>query len=314
MSDPILIDCDPGIDHVATIYYAAQHFNLVQVTTTHGNAPLAATTRNALQLLEYGGLDVPVAAGCDRALIEARHSAELFHGDNGLAGVVLPAPKSSVESRHAVEAIIDTAQKHSGELTIACLGPVTNLAIAFRVEPRLRNWVKKVTLMGGSHGLGHMTPTTEFNFWCDPEAASIVCASDMPTQIIGYELTRTLGFDEGDISVLLKSDNKVAQLVGQVFQFNLEKQKSIWGLPHTPIHSTLTIVPLVRPDLVRTRRRVMSVELSGHYTRGMSVYDDRPIELLPAPPFEKLPPSTVECTTWIDPAAIAHVVSSLVRY
>jgi inosine-uridine nucleoside N-ribohydrolase len=99
-----------------------------------------------------------------------------------------------------------------------------------------------------------------------------------------------------------------------VFQFNLEKQKSIWGLPHTPIHSTLTIVPLVRPDLARTRRRVMSVELSGQYTRGMSVYDDRPLELLPAPPFEKLPPSTVECTTWIDPAAIGHVVDSLVSY
>lgn len=312
MAAPILIDCDPGIDHVATIYYAARHFKLVQVTTTHGNAPLEVTTRNALQLLAYGDLDVPVAAGCDRALIETRHSAELFHGDNGLAGIVLPESKGSVESRHAVQAIIETAHQHRGELTVACLGPVTNLALALRIEPRLKEWIQRITLMGGSHGHGHMTPTTEFNFWCDPEAARIVCSSGASVHILGYELTRTLGFMAKEIGALINSGNRAAELVGKVFAFNLEKQRAIWGLPHTPIHSTLALVPLVRPDLCRTHKRVMSVELSGEFTRGMSVYDDRPLDLLPVPPFEKLPGDVVDCTTWIDPSAIRHVVETLI--
>jgi inosine-uridine nucleoside N-ribohydrolase len=310
----MLIDCDPGIDHVASIYYAAQHFDLVQITTTHGNAALEVTTTNALRLLAFARLDVPVAAGCESALVETRHSAELFHGGDGLAGALLPEPVNVVQTRHAVEAIIETTRQHREELIVACLGPLTNLAIALRIEPRLCRWIREITLMGGSHGFGHMTPTTEFNFWCDPEAANIVCSSGAKVRIVGYELTRTLGLSAEHIAKLSSSGRKIAQLVGQVFDFNLERQRAIWGLSHSPIHSTLAIVPLVRPDLVRTCRRSMRVELCGNYTRGMSVYDDRPLDTLAAPPFEKLPPSEINCTVWVDPAAVEHVVETILTF
>lgn len=311
MAGPLLIDCDPGIDHVASIYYAAQHFDLVQVTTTHGNAALDITTRNALRILALGELDVPVAAGCDRALVEASHSAELFHGDDGLAGAVLPEPLKAVQPRHAVEAIIESARDYRESLTVACLGPLTNLAVALRIEPRLCHWIGQITLMGGSHGVGHMTATTEFNFWCDPEAASIVCGSGANVRVVGYDVTRHIGFSADEIATLSKSDRPTARLVGHVCGFNLERQQAVWGLPHSPIHSTLAILPLVRPDLVRTRKRSMRVELAGNFTRGMSVYDDRPLASLTTPPFEGLPPGEVDCTMWVDPAAVGHVIDTL---
>jgi inosine-uridine nucleoside N-ribohydrolase len=314
MADPMLIDCDPGIDHAVTLYYSARHFDVVQVTTTHGNAPLPITTHNALRLLAFAGLDVPVAAGCEQALLEARHSAELFHGDDGLAGADLPEPVRPAEDRHAVEAIIETARAHRGALVVACLGPMTNLAIALRLEPRLPEWIRVVTLMGGADRFGHMTPTTEFNFWCDPEAANIVCSSRLNTRIIGYDITRRTGFTTLDIGRMANAGLPIASLIAKVFGFNLERQRAIWGLEHAPIHSTLAVVPLVRPDLARSTRRPMSVELQGRYTRGMSVYDDRPLDRLTTPPFERLPAAEIECTTWIDPTSVAHVIETILSY
>lgn len=314
MATPLLIDFDPGIDHVVSLFYAARHFDLVQTTTTHGNASLATTTRNALRLMAFGGIDAPVAPGSHHALIEARHSAELFHGDDGLGGIELPEPVRPAQSRHAVEAIVETARTHKGALTVACLGPLTNLALALRLEPRLSEWIRLVTVMGGSHGMGHMTPTTEFNFWCDPEAAAIVCNNPVPIRIVGYDVTRTIGFTDRDIARLSAAGQRLGGLVATIYKFNLEQQRSIWGLEHAPIHSALALVPLVRPDLCHTRRRNLAIELTGTYTRGMSVYDDRTLQITPTPPFDYLPPNDVESSVWVDPAAIDHVIETLLSF
>lgn len=314
MAAPLLIDFDPGIDHVVSLFYAARHFDLVQTTTTHGNASLATTTRNALRLMAFGGIGAPVASGSHHALIEARHSAELFHGDDGLGGIELPEPARPAQSRHAVEAIIETARTHHGALVVACLGPLTNLALALQLEPRLSDWISLVTLMGGSHGMGHMTPTTEFNFWCDPEAAAIVCNNPVRTRIVGYDVTRTVGFTESEIARLSASGRRVAGLVAEIYKFNLAQQRSIWGLRHAPIHSVLALVPLVRPDLCHTQHRKLAIELTGTYTRGMSVYDDRTLQIAPTPPFEYLPANDVESSVWVDPAAVDHVIETLLGF
>jgi inosine-uridine nucleoside N-ribohydrolase len=310
----MLVDCDPGVDHFVSLLYAARHFDLVQVTTVHGNAGLRTTTRNAMSIVSFANIDVPVAAGCDRGIIECRHSAEMFHGDDALGGAGLPQPQSAEESRHAVQAIIETAHAHQGDLVVACLGPLTNLALALRIEPRIAGWIKLVTLMGGSHGIGHMTPTAEFNFWCDPEAAAIVCGSPVKTRVIGYEVTRTLGFSRTDIARMANSGHRIADAIARVFAFNLERQRNIWGLEYAPIHSTMALVPLIKPNLSKSSPCSLAIELIGTNTRGMSVYDLRTLKLADTAPFEYLPQGSVERITWVDPAAIAHVIDTILTY
>jgi inosine-uridine nucleoside N-ribohydrolase len=311
---PLLVDCDPGIDHVLSLIYGAHHFDLVQVTTSHGNAPVATTTTNALRVLDRLGLDVPVAPGCSRAIVEPAHPAALFHGTDGLAGVDLPPARRPPEARHAVDAIIETAGALRGELVVACLGPLTNLALALRREPRLPEWIRLVTIMGGAAaGVGHMTPVAEFNFWSDPEAADIVCCSGLRKRIVGYDVTRTIGLTAEDLAGLARAGGVASVLVSGLYRPYLDRQREVWGLPYAPAHSALTLVPLVRPDLVTSAEGRVAVELDGRLTRGMSVYDTRTVASRePAPSFEYLPRSgAVTRTTSVSPQTVGHVLDTV---
>src|SRR3954471_19378401 len=189
----ILIDCDPGHDDAVALLFAARHLDLVAVTTVHGNNSLANTTRNALAVLELAGIDVPVAAGCAEPLVQASTQRGHIHGKTGLDGADIPAPTRRQSDRHAVDLIIESASRHRGELVVALIGPQTNFAVALRREPRLRQWVSEVTIMGGSAGFGNITPAAEFNVHCDPEAASVVFESGIPIRMVGYDITRQTG-------------------------------------------------------------------------------------------------------------------------
>ncbi len=111
---------------------------------------------------------------------------------------------------HAVDLIIELASRHRGELVVALIGPQTNFAVALKREPRLKEWVREVTIMGGSTGLGNITPVAEFNVSCDPEAASVVFESGIPIRMVGYNVTRQTGFDAGDLARLKASGRKMA--------------------------------------------------------------------------------------------------------
>ncbi|HJQ55785.1 MAG TPA: nucleoside hydrolase, partial [Vineibacter sp.] len=137
----ILIDCDPGHDDAVALLFAARHLDVVAVTTVHGNASLENTTRNALALLELANLDLPVARGCAAPLVGNATYAPHIHGKSGLDGANLPAPTRDVVASHAVDVIIEQAERHKGELVIAVVGPQTNLALALRREPRLAGWL-----------------------------------------------------------------------------------------------------------------------------------------------------------------------------
>jgi inosine-uridine nucleoside N-ribohydrolase len=154
----IIVDCDPGHDDAVAILFAARHFDLLAVTTVYGNASVENTTRNALAILELAGIDAPVAAGCAEPLVApALHTREM-HGKTGLDGAHIPSPTHSAVETHAVDLIIALAEQHRGELVVAAIGPSTNLALALKREPRLRSWLREVTLMGGSTTLDTVTP------------------------------------------------------------------------------------------------------------------------------------------------------------
>ena len=271
----ILIDCDPGHDDLVAILFAAAHMDLVGVTTVHGNNTLANTTRNGLISLELGKIDAPLAMGCAEPLVQKSVGVAPGHGKSGLDGHECPEPVRKPIDQHAVDFIIEMASRHRGELILATIGPETNIALAIRREPRLRQWIREITIMGGSTALGNFTPVAEFNIACDVEAAAAVYESGIPLRMVGYNITRQTGFDIRDIEKLRASGGKPGAAIAGLMQFYLNRQNDMYGLTIAPMHDVCAIIPYVRPDLIEFLETSARVELTGTYTRGMTVCDLR---------------------------------------
>jgi inosine-uridine nucleoside N-ribohydrolase len=183
----ILLDTDPGIDDALALLLAlaSPEIQLEAITTVSGNVHVDLTTRNALALLELAGrMDIPVARGCEGPLLVKNVDAADVHGSNGLGGIELPHPKSQPVVQHAVELIIEKVMDAPGEITLVAIGPLTNIALAFRREPRIAQSVREVVIMGGALRVpGNVTPGAEFNIFCDPHAAHIVFHAGWPIRL-----------------------------------------------------------------------------------------------------------------------------------
>ena len=272
----ILIDCDPGHDDLVAILFAARHMDLVGVTTVHGNNSLANTTRNALITLELGKLDhVPLAMGCAEPLAQASIGIGEGHGKSGLDGADVPEPKRKPIETHAVDFIIAMAEKHKEELILATIGPETNIAMALKREPRLKKWLREITIMGGSTTTGNFTPAAEFNIAGDVEAAWTVFESGVPLRMVGLNITRVTGFDETDIAKMRASGKNAARIIANLMEFYLNTQKARFGLKVATMHDVCAIVPYIYPDLITYLHTSVRIETAGQYTRGMTLCDLR---------------------------------------
>ena len=193
MTRKIILDCDPGHDDAIAMILAAGNpaIDLLGITTVGGNQTLSKVTHNTLSVARVARMsDVPVHAGCARPLVREVEVAEGIHGDSGLDGVELPEPISQIGSRHAVDYIIDTIMEHEpGTVTLVPTGPLTNIALAVRKEPRIAERVQEVVLMGGGYHTGNWSATAEFNIIVDPEAAHIVFNEKWPLTMVGLDLT-----------------------------------------------------------------------------------------------------------------------------
>ena len=188
----VILDCDPGIDDALAIAFACGHpgLELAGVTTVSGNVDLAKVTANALSVLELAGAaDVPVTAGSGRPLLRAPLDARDVHGESGLGAARLPAAARPPASGHAVDFLIEKIGAAPGAITLVATGPLTNIALALRREPRLAGWVRDFVIMGGSAGRGNVTPAAEFNIMVDPEAAAIVFAAGWQVRMVGLDVT-----------------------------------------------------------------------------------------------------------------------------
>ena len=273
----ILIDCDPGHDDAVAILFAARHLDLVGITTVCGNNSVENTTRNALAVLELGGLDVPLAKGCAEPLAQRPVASAEVHGKSGLDGADLPEPRRRPVDAHAVDFMIDMASRHRGELILAAIGPETNVALALRREPRLKAWLQEITVMGGSTGSGNITAAAEFNIHCDPEAAWAVFNSGIPVRMAGLNVTRRTGFDEADVDRLKASQRKVASAVADLMRFYLARQRERHDVGVAPMHDVCAIIPYVEPSFFEYAHAAVDIELNGTLTRGMTVCDLRPV-------------------------------------
>ncbi|WAR30401.1 YBP2-like protein [Mya arenaria] len=176
----LLIDTDAGVDDAQAILMALKcpDVDVIGITCVAGNADAMQVGKNVLRVLQVvNRLDIPVYIGCNEPLLGDKKETSDYHGSDGFGDVPDPeAPDDSLlESEHAVNALMRLSKKHEGELSLVCLAPLTNIAMAIRMDPGIGSRLKHCYIMGGNHhGKGNMTVAAEFNFYFDPEAAYVV--------------------------------------------------------------------------------------------------------------------------------------------
>ena len=201
----IILDTDPGVDDALAIFLALRspELKVEAITPVSGNVPLALTLPNALRLVEIAGrTDVPVAAGAATPLLRRLVTATYVHGDNGLGGADFPEPKLKPVSENAAQLICRMVRESPGQITIVGIGPLTNVATALKSDSDLAPKIKEIVVMGGSLSAGNITPSAEFNFYVDPEAAKIVFDSGVPITMVGLNVTEKVLLGEQQINIL----------------------------------------------------------------------------------------------------------------
>ena len=280
MPRKIILDCDPGHDDAIAMLLAHGNpeIELLAVTTVYGNQSLEKVTRNALAIATIAGITgIPFAAGSARPLVRAVEFAPDIHGESGLDGPVLPDATFELDSRHAVDLIIETIMAHEpGEITLVPTGSLSNIALAVRKEPRIVERVREVVLMGGGYHEGNWTPTAEFNIFIDPESAHIVFNEPWQLTMVGLDLTHQALATEEVRNRVAAVGTKPAQFVLELLEFFGTTYLDAQGFEHPPVHDPCAVAYVADPSVMTTRRVPLDVELTGTLTLGMTVADFRP--------------------------------------
>lgn len=279
MQRRILLDCDPGHDDAVAMMLAWGNpsIELLGVTTVGGNQTLDKVTRNALSVATVVGMhDVPIAAGCRLPLVRPVEIAPDVHGDSGLDGVELPEPAVELDPRHGVDLIIETIMSNEpGTVTLVPTGPLTNIAMAARKEPRIVERVQEVVLMGGGYHVGNWSPVAEFNIKVDPEAAHIVFNEKWPIVMVGLDLTHQALATDEVAERIAAVPGSVSQFTLGLFTFFRKAYQDAQGFEFPPVHDPCTLAYLIDPTIVETVKVPLDVELNGSLTTGMTVADFR---------------------------------------
>ena len=278
MARKIIIDTDPGQDDAVAILLAlgSPELDVLGLTAVAGNVPLPLTQRNARIVCELAGRpNIPVYAGCDAPLSRKLVTAEHVHGKTGLDGPQLRNPTMPLKDVHAVDFIIDTLRTHaSGTVTLCVLGPLTNIATAFRRAPDIIPRVQEIVLMGGAYfEVGNITPTAEFNIYVDPEAAAEVFAAGVPLVVMPLDVTHKALATQTRVDAFRGMGTRVGDMVAAWTSFFERFDKEKYGSAGAPLHDPCVIAYLLQPALFTGRHINVMVETGSDLTLGMTVAD-----------------------------------------
>ena len=274
----IIIDTDPGQDDAVALLLAlaSKELEILGITCVAGNVPLSLTSENARKILELTRYtEIPVFAGADRPIKRTLVTAEHVHGKTGIDGPVLEKPKIKLQSKEAIEFIIETILSYpKDEITLCTLGPLTNIGLAFQREPRIKTLIKEIIMMGGGFFEGgNITPAAEFNIYVDPEAAAEVLVSGIPITMLPLDVTHRALTSRSRIESFRKIGNKAgiatAEMLDFFERFDVEKYGSEGG----PLHDPNVITYLLRPQFYEGKYVNVEIEVGSDLTRGMTVVD-----------------------------------------
>jgi len=307
----IVIDCDPGIDDAIALLLAlgSPEFNLQGITTVAGNVPVSLTTRNALRVLDLAQCpSVPVYAGCPVPLVRSPIFASDIHGADGLGGINLPDPQGLAQPESGVWALTHWLRHSPTPITIATLGPLTNLAVTLIQDPSLAKNIGQLVIMGGAIGQGNITTSAEFNFYADPQGAQVVfdrvAEFSIPTTVIGLDVTHQVLATPPYQQQIRALNNPASRAVLQMLQtYSQTPEANDRGFDGAPLHDPCVIAYLLQPDLFQTQSAHLTIETQSSLTLGRSAID------------WNAPHSTLHIATGVNSSVFfEHLIEALSRF
>lgn len=278
MARKIIIDTDPGQDDALAILLAlaSPELDVLGIVAVAGNVPLPLTQHNSLKIAELAGKpQTKVFAGASKPLVRPLVTAEEVHGRTGLDGPDLPEPVMKLHKQHGVDFIIETLlHEAAGTVTLCVLGPLTNIALALNKAPEIASRIQEIVLMGGGFFEGgNITPTAEFNFYVDPEAAKVVYASGVPIVMMPLDVTHKALTTAKRIEAFRSLGNKVGDACVAMLEFFERFDEEKYGTDGGPLHDPNVIAYLLKPELYSGRHCNVEIETASELCLGMSVID-----------------------------------------
>jgi purine nucleosidase len=286
MPKRILIDTDPGIDDSLAILLAlaSPELSLEGLSVVHGNCSLEQATVNGLSVLELAHAGhIPLAKGCELPLVQPSLLAPETHGNTGLGYAKLPEPGIKPTSQHGSDFLIEKILSNPGEMTLVAIGPLTNVALAIRKEPRVVSALKDLIIMGGAiRHEGNTTALAEFNTYVDPHAAHIVYHAGIPTTLVPLDVTYQCVLTAQDVERLQKLDSPIPRFIKDTTDFYMEFHDSYQGVKGCVINDPLALALTFAPELCDTQELPVDVDISGGISMGKTIADFYNYEKKPA--------------------------------
>ena len=256
----IIIDTDPGIDDAAAMAVAFRHPALdIQLITTMGaNVTVDKTTANALKLVEFFDVDIPVAKGCPGPLIKPHEPSSFIHGESGMDGYDFPPVTRKPIDLHAVEAMRQVIMNSEEKITLIPIGSQTNIAILFHMYPEVKENIDEIICMGGSTVGGNVNSAAEFNYFCDPHAAAMVLKSGVPITMMGLNVTnRACATKKTEAE--LKKGGRIQDMLYGIMEF----YKGGTFEEGIRLHDVCPICYMIHPEFFRMEERYIEIILEG---------------------------------------------------
>ena len=280
MSKKIIIDTDPGIDDAMAILLAlrSSELEVIGLTTVFGNARGEVTAQNALRLVSLEGhAHIPVAQGSGVPLVLPLMELGTFvHGEDGMGNTNSPMPVKELLNIPAAQFIVETVLSNPGEITLVPIGPLTNIALALHLEPRIVRMVRQVVMMGGAALTpGNISPVAEANIYHDPHAAAAVFSAGWPVVMVGLDVTTQVVMTPAYLEELYAANNPATNLLRSTLPCYQRFHEAFYGMKgniHT--HDPSAIAYLMDPGLFETRLWPIYVELEGRGI-GQTIADPR---------------------------------------
>lgn len=283
MPTKLILDVDTGTDDAVALMFAALHpdLELVAATTVNGNVPVELCTENSLRVFDAIGVDVPVYEGSRRPMLRPdfpvprkARSESGIHGDY----LDLPPARSKKQRERAVDFLVDTyMSSEGGDIVLVPVGPLTNIAMAMTLEPRIVERIPRMIIMGGGHEVGNVTPSAEFNIWADPEAAKVVLNSGVRNLVlVPLDATHKALVTLGDCRRLRELGTPAGAAVATVVERRIAGYNAYQPMALTdsaPVHDALCVAAIVAPSIITTSPFHADVETTGELTVGRTVID-----------------------------------------
>ena len=273
----IIIDTDPGIDDALAFLLAAAspEIKLEALTATQGNVTVDKAARNALSVLELVKLtQVPVAQGSVFPLVQPLLASETTHGESGIGNAQLPEPTNKPVPQHAVDFLIEKFLAEPGEISLFAIGPLSNVALAIRKEPRIVKAIKEMVIMGGAiREGGNMSPLAEFNIFVDPHAAHIVFHSGIPITLIPLDVTHKCLIMRADVERINQVKSPVASFIKDALSVYFDYYEETTKFEGSALHDPLTLATIIAPELLTLEKLYVDVDISGGISMGNTFAD-----------------------------------------